>query len=148
MTHTDPLKVLFKVADPRLRPVQATPLSAGVDLKASTITKIAPGEKILISTGLWVEIPAGWEGQVRSRSGLALKNGVVVFNSPGTIDADYRGEIKVILANTSTELFLVEFAMRIAQLVICPVPQVFWQETETLEQTLRGNGGFGSTGLL
>ncbi|OJU72797.1 MAG: deoxyuridine 5'-triphosphate nucleotidohydrolase [Alphaproteobacteria bacterium 40-19] len=148
MTHTDPLKVLFKVADPRLRPVQATPLSAGVDLKAAAIAKIAPGEKVLISTGLWVQIPAGWEGQIRSRSGLALKNGVVVFNSPGTIDADYRGEIKVILANTSTELFLVEFAMRIAQLVICPVPQVFWQETETLEQTLRGNGGFGSTGLL
>ena len=118
MTHTDPLKVLFKVADPRLRPVQATPLSAGVDLKASTITKIAPGEKILISTGLWVEIPAGWEGQVRSRSGLALKNGVVVFNSPGTIDADYRGEICVILINLSNEPFAVNDGERICQMVI------------------------------
>jgi dUTP pyrophosphatase len=125
-------------------------LASGLDLVAALKDPvvIAPQERALISTGVAFSIPSGFEGQVRTRSGLALKNGLVVLNSPGTIDADYRGEIKVILANFSSEPFTVEFGMRIAQIVFCPVSLMPLLEAEELSETTRGALGFGSTGLV
>jgi dUTP pyrophosphatase len=107
---------------------------------------LIPGERKLIKTGLFLEIPEGYEAQVRPRSGLALKNGITVLNSPGTIDADYRGEIGVILINHSSEIFEINSGDRIAQLVFAKVEQAVWYETESLNETERGEGGFGSTG--
>jgi dUTP pyrophosphatase len=130
-------------------PKYATEQSAGVDLEAAIQSPITlkPGERQLIATGLAIALPQGFEAQVRPRSGLAAKNGVTVLNSPGTIDADYRGEIKVILVNLGQENFVIERGMRIAQMVIAPCLQVQWQETEQLDETARGAGGFGSTGV-
>ena len=122
--------------------------SAGLDIRAfieETITLI-PFERKLIKTGLFLEIPVGFEGQVRPRSGFALKNGVTVLNTPGTIDADYRGEIGVILINLSEENVEIHSGDRIAQLVFAKVEQAEWLEVETLSETERGTGGFGSTG--
>ena len=124
--------------------------AAGMDLLAAIpetpVFTISVGKRALIQTGLCIEIPAGFEAQVRPRSGLALKHGVTVLNAPGTIDADYRGEIKVILVNLSDEIFVVENGERIAQLVVAKHERVEWQLTESLEESDRGAGGFGSTG--
>ncbi len=129
-------------------PTYATAQSAGVDLPAAvgaTVT-LAPGERRLIPTGLRIALPDGFEAQVRPRSGLALRHGVTVLNSPGTIDADYRGEIGVILINHGDAPFAVERGMRIAQLVVAPVARVAWQSAAGLDESARGAGGFGSTG--
>ena len=127
-------------------PAYETPQSAGMDVKCTEHIVMNPGERVLAKTGLYVEIPAGFEIQVRPRSGLALKQGVTVLNTPGTIDADYRGEIGVILMNHSSTV--VEFAKgeRIAQLVMARVERIEWQLTESLSGTKRGQHGFGSTG--
>jgi dUTP pyrophosphatase len=129
-------------------PSYETSASAGLDIRAFIEEKLtlSPGERKLIKTGLFLEIPEGYEAQVRPRSGLALKNGITVLNSPGTIDADYRGEIGVILINHSSEIFEINSGDRIAQLVFAKVEQAVWYETESLNETERGEGGFGSTG--
>lgn len=129
-------------------PAYETIASAGLDLRAfisETIT-LKPMERRLIPTGLFIEIPVGYEAQVRPRSGLAIKNGITVLNSPGTIDADYRGEIGVILINLSNDSFTIESGDRIAQLIFASVEQAEWISTVTLSETHRGDGGFGSTG--
>ena len=130
-------------------PKYATEQSAGVDLEAAVDSPLTlkPGERGLIPTGLAIALPTGFEAQVRPRSGLAAKNGVTVLNSPGTIDADYRGEIKVILINHGQDNFVIERGMRIAQMVIAPCLQLQWQQVENLDETARGAGGFGSTGI-
>ena len=129
-------------------PESATALSAGLDLLAAVDTPVtlAPGERTIVPTGLTIALPAGYEAQVRPRSGLAVKNGLSVLNSPGTIDADYRGEVGVILINLGQEPFAVERGMRIAQMVVAPVTQIAWESTDVLPGTARGAGGFGSTG--
>jgi len=129
-------------------PEYATEQSAGVDLRANINEPItlAPLERKLIPTGLFMALPAGYEAQVRPRSGLAIKKGITVLNSPGTIDADYRGEVCVILVNLSAEPFVVEDGERIAQMVIARHEQAEWQQVEVLDDTERGAGGFGHTG--
>ncbi|MCK4939055.1 MAG: dUTP diphosphatase [Rhodospirillaceae bacterium] len=129
-------------------PEYATALSAGVDLLAAVTSDIAikPGERCLVPTGLAIELPPGFEAQVRPRSGLAIKNGITVLNSPGTIDADYRGEISVILINHSNEDFTISRGHRIAQMVVAPVTHVSWAKKEDLNESARGENGFGSTG--
>src|SRR5262249_31385587 len=121
---------------------------AGVDLLAAVESDVIlpPGGRALIPTGLAIALPEGYEAQVRPRSGLAARDGVTVLNSPGTIDADYRGEVKVILANLGDKPFAVTRGMRIAQMVVAPVSRLEWSVTETLPETARGAGGFGSTG--
>jgi dUTP pyrophosphatase len=130
-------------------PAYATLGSAGLDLLAaiSDDISLAPGSRVLMPTGLAIALPEGYEAQVRPRSGLALKNGVTVLNSPGTIDADYRGEIGVILINHGDAPFVVTRGMRIAQLIVAPVTQLSWVETTELPTTTRGTGGYGSTGM-
>lgn len=130
-------------------PAYATEHAAGMDLLAAVDAPVTlrPGERALIPTGLQIALPPGWEGQVRPRSGLALKHGITVLNSPGTIDADYRGEIRVILANLGGDPFTVERGMRIAQMVVASHARVAWAETDRLPETVRGVGGFGSTGI-
>ncbi|MDX1737002.1 MAG: dUTP diphosphatase [Alphaproteobacteria bacterium] len=130
-------------------PAYGTEDSAGADLLAAIEDRhvIHPGKRALIPAGIKIALPKGYEAQVRPRSGLALKHGITVLNSPGTIDADYRGEVGVILINHGEEDFLVERGMRIAQLVIAPVQQIAWQEVNDLDDTERGEGGFGSTGV-
>jgi dUTP pyrophosphatase len=129
-------------------PAYATPLSAGVDLKANLEQPVVlqPLGRALIPTGLFIALPAGYEAQVRPRSGLALKHGITVLNSPGTVDADYRGELKCILVNLSEEPFTIEPGERIAQMVVARHEQVEWEQVEELDDTQRGAGGFGSTG--
>ena len=129
-------------------PTYATEHSAGMDLCAAIEDEIVlgPGERALIPTGLAIALPPGFEAQIRPRSGLAAKNGVTVLNTPGTIDADYRGEIKVILINFGHDDFTVERGMRIAQMVVARHARVSWNIVESLEETERGAGGFGSTG--
>lgn len=129
-------------------PSYATDQSAGMDLSAALEEAfvLEPGDRALIPTGLSIALPAGYEAQVRPRSGLALKHGVTVLNSPGTIDADYRGEVKVLLANLGQEAFTIERGMRIAQMVVARHSVVKWSVTEELDETTRGSGGFGSTG--
>ena len=129
-------------------PSYSTALSAGVDLRANLNDPVIlqPGERALIPTGLSIELPDGYEAQVRSRSGLAYKHGISVLNSPGTIDADYRGDIGVILINLGQEEFKVNHGERIAQMVVAPYTQVQFTESETLSETQRGAGGFGSSG--
>ncbi|OIQ37468.1 MAG: deoxyuridine 5'-triphosphate nucleotidohydrolase [Crocinitomix sp. MedPE-SWsnd] len=130
-------------------PQYETPLSAGVDLRANIDEAITlkPLQRSLVKTGLFMAIPAGYEAQVRPRSGLAFKKGITVLNSPGTIDADYRGEVGVILVNLSDEDFVVEDGERIAQLVVAKCEQAEFIETSELSETERGEGGFGSTGV-
>ena len=130
-------------------PSYATPLSAGVDLKADIQEPITIGslERAMIPTGLYMQIPAGYEGQVRPRSGLAAKHGLTVLNTPGTIDADYRGEIKVILVNLSSSPFEVLPGERIAQMVFAKHELAEWEQVDVLDTTERGEGGFGSTGV-
>ena len=127
-------------------PGYATTASAGVDLRAVEKCVLRPGERALVPTGLRIALPVGYEAQVRPRSGLALKHGVTLPNSPGTIDADYRGEIMVIMQNLGDAPFVIEPGDRIAQMVVAPVSRVDWVEADTLEETERGSGGFGSTG--
>ena len=129
-------------------PAYATELSAGMDLRAdleSPVT-LGPLERALVPTGLYIALPAGYEAQVRPRSGLAAKHGVTVLNTPGTIDADYRGEIKVILVNLSNSPFEIVPGERIAQMVVARHERVEWDEVDVLDETARGAGGFGSTG--
>ena len=129
-------------------PEYATILSAGLDLKANLSESILlkPLQRYLIPTGLFIELPAGFEAQIRPRSGLAFKHGLTVLNSPGTIDADYRGEIKVLLVNLSETDFIVNNGERIAQMVIAKHEQIIWEPVIQLEKSDRGAGGFGSTG--
>ena len=142
------VKVINKSKHPL--PQYETIGSAGMDIRAhieEAIT-LAPLERVLVKTGLFVEIPLGYEMQVRPRSGLAFKKGITVLNSPGTIDADYRGEIGVLLVNLSSEPFVIEDGERIAQLVLASHEQAQWQEVDILEESNRGQGGFGSTWKL
>ncbi len=129
-------------------PQYATSLSAGLDLRANIESPITlqPLQRCLVPTGLYMALPAGYEAQVRPRSGLAIKKGITVLNSPGTIDADYRGEICIILVNLSNEPFVIEDGERIAQMVIARHEQAEWEEVETLDETERGTGGFGHSG--
>lgn len=130
-------------------PAYETSSSAGLDVRANLTEPIIlkPLERALVKTGLFMEIPAGYECQVRPRSGLAFKNGITVLNSPGTIDADYRGEVGVILINLSNETFVIQDGERIAQLVFAKVEQAEWNASIELSETERGAGGFGSTGV-
>ena len=143
------------VAITRLQHAQGLPLpsyesagAAGMDLRAAVDAPLSlqPGERALLPTGIAIALPEGFEAQVRPRSGLAVKHGITVLNSPGTIDSDYRGEIKVPLINHGDEAFLIQRGERIAQMVIAPVTQVSFEEEATLDETKRGAGGFGSTG--
>ena len=130
-------------------PSYATAQSAGMDIRANIDTPmvVAPMQRCLVPTGLYIALPQGFEAQIRPRSGLALKKGITVLNSPGTIDADYRGEICIILINLSSEDFVIEDGERIAQMVIARHEQASWQEVEVLNETVRGAGGFGHTGV-
>jgi len=129
-------------------PEPATPGSSGVDLCAAVSSDlvIGPGERVLVPSGFAIELPEGYEAQVRPRSGLALRHGLTLPNAPGTIDSDYRGEIKVILMNLGEADFTVRRGDRIAQLVVAPVTRINWSEAVDLDETLRGDGGFGHTG--
>ncbi|MBK0401596.1 dUTP diphosphatase [Adhaeribacter sp. BT258] len=140
------LKVINESRHPL--PAYQTSLSAGLDLRANldAAVSLKPLQRALIPTGLFIELPEGFEAQIRPRSGLAYKHGVTVLNSPGTIDADYRGEIKVLLVNLSEEEFLIEDGERIAQMVVAKHETVNWLETAQLSETERGAGGYGSTG--
>lgn len=140
------IKVINKSGHPL--PQYETGHSAGMDLRAHLTEKITlqPMERAMVSTGLFFALPEGYEAQVRPRSGLAAKQGITVLNAPGTIDADYRGEVKVILINLSDRAFEIENGTRIAQLVVATVTQADWQPVEELETSDRGAGGFGSTG--
>ena len=130
-------------------PSYETLLSAGMDLRANISESISlkPLERVIVKTGLFIALPAGLEAQVRPRSGLAAKRGITVLNSPGTVDADYRGEIGVILVNLSNKDFLIKDGERIAQLIIAKHEQITWKEVSILDKTERGEGGFGSTGV-
>ena len=143
------MKVRIVNKSPWDTPSYATPLSAGVDLRANLEESVVlePLGRALIPTGLYMSIPAGYEGQVRPRSGLAAKKGITVLNTPGTVDADYRGEVKVILVNLSGESFTVEPGERIAQMVFAAHATAEFEQVDSLDETQRGEGGFGSTGL-
>lgn len=140
------VRVINKSAN--ILPEYETILSAGMDLRASIEETIIlqPMQRVLVPTGLFIELPAGFEAQVRPRSGLALKHGITVLNSPGTIDADYRGEIKILLINLSDKAFEIKNAERIAQMIVAKHERVEWELAEDLTQTQRGEGGFGHTG--
>jgi dUTP pyrophosphatase len=127
-------------------PAYATPGSAGMDLRAAEAHTLQPMERYAVPTGLRVAIPEGWEGQIRPRSGLALRKGLSIPNAPGTIDADYRGELKVLLINLGPEPIVIDRGMRIAQMLITPAPQAVIQLVADLDETERGSSGFGSTG--
>lgn len=146
-TVSIPLKIWDHAKDLPL-PHYATALAAGMDLVAAIDADIIlkPLERCMVPTGLSIALPAGYEAQVRPRSGLAAKNGITVLNSPGTVDADYRGEIKAILVNLSNDEFKIERGMRIAQMVIAKHEQASWDVVAELDETARGAGGFGSTG--
>ena len=140
------VKVRIKADEGITLPDYATPGSSGMDLRASEAALIPAGERGCVGTGLYFELPQGYEAQVRPRSGLALKHGVTVLNSPGTIDSDYRGEVKVILINHGKEDFRIEPGDRIAQVVFAQVTQVEFEKAGELDETERSSGGFGSTG--
>lgn len=140
------IKVINRSSNPL--PAYETEGSAGMDVRANLDEPVvlSPLQRALVSTGLFIELPAGYEAQVRPRSGLAIKHGITCLNSPGTIDCDYRGEIKIILINLSGEIQTLHHGDRIAQMIISPVDRAVWQEVTTLEETKRGEGGFGHTG--
>ena len=142
------MKVKIVNHSPYPSPAYATPQSAGMDLRAflDAPVTLLPLQRTLIPTGLYIALPDGYEAQVRPRSGLAAKHGITVLNTPGTIDADYRGEIKVILVNLSNTPFEIVPGERIAQMVVARHERVEWEETDSLDETERGAGGFGSTG--
>ena len=148
MAMGDPIRVRVVRKTDEALPAYETAQSAGMDLRANLEEPIAlaPGERALVATGLFLQIPDGYEAQVRPRSGLALKRGLTVLNSPGTIDADYRGEVGVILVNLSAEQQLIEKGERVAQLLFAPVTRAEFVEVAELAETERGSGGFGSTG--
>jgi dUTP pyrophosphatase len=135
------------VADGASLPRYQTEGSAGMDLVSTEPVELAPGERKLVGTGIQVAIPAGFEGQVRPRSGLAVRHGISMVNTPGTIDSDYRGEIKVLLINLGDSVVKLGQGERVAQLVICPVMRADWLVVKSLDDTERGGGGFGSTGV-
>jgi len=143
-----PIKVINKSS--HALPEYATPLSAGLDLRANLESEVVlePKQKVLIPTGLFIELPDGYEAQIRPRSGLAFKHGITVLNSPGTVDADYRGEIKVLLINHGNESFTITNGERIAQMVVAAYQQISWVPSEVLSETERGAGGYGSTGKI
>ena len=147
MTQPIHVRRLPHAADLAL-PAYATPGAAGMDLLAAVMepVTIQPGKRALIPTGLAMALPAGHELQIRPRSGLALKNGILLANSPGTIDEDYRGEVQIIVLNAGDAPFTVERGMRIAQAVLAPVTRAVWREVDELPETTRAGGGFGSTG--
>lgn len=140
------IRVVNRSANPL--PAYATTGSAGMDLRADLVQELslAPFERVLVPTGLFIELPEGYEVQIRPRSGLAIHQGLGLLNSPGTIDPDYRGEIKVVMINLSTERQTIQPGDRIAQMVVSSFSQAIWEETETLAGSLRGEGGFGHTG--
>ncbi|MBR4353391.1 MAG: dUTP diphosphatase [Bacteroidales bacterium] len=142
------MKVKIVNHSPYPLPAYATELSAGMDLRAALQEPLVLGslERVMVPTGLHIELPAGFEAQIRPRSGLAAKHGISIVNAPGTIDADYRGEIKVVLVNLSNEPFTVNPGERIAQMVVARHETVQWEPVEALEESGRGSGGFGSTG--
>ena len=133
-----------------LLPHYQTEHSAGMDLHAHLVDEVTLGslERALIPTGIYIELPPGYEAQIRPRSGMAYKHGITVLNSPGTIDADYRGEVKILLVNLSREPYTVKHGDRVAQMVVTAHEHVTWQEVESLSETLRGTGGYGSTGKI
>lgn len=141
------IQIVNKSAFPS--PAYATELSAGMDVRANIAEPIVlkPLERVLVPTGLYVALPAGYECQVRPRSGLAVKHGITVLNTPGTVDADYRGELKTLMVNLSSEPFTIEPGERIAQMIVSKHEKVEWEEVEELDSTGRGEGGFGSTGV-
>lgn len=141
------IRILNNSTNPN--PAYATALSAGMDLRAFTDEEIElkPGERKLIPTGISIELPPGYEAQIRPRSGLAIHSGITMLNSPGTIDADYRGEIKLIAVNFSQNTFVIRNGDKLAQMVIAKFESIEWENAETLSLTERQNGGFGSTGL-
>jgi len=143
-------KIKVKIVNQSVNPLPeyATAGSAGVDLRANISEKwlLRPGQRLLVPTGIFIELPDGYEAQVRPRSGLAIRNGITCLNSPGTIDSDYRGEIKVILINLSQEEQLIEPGDRIAQMVFAEVERIKWKEVKTIDATERNDGGFGHTG--
>jgi dUTP pyrophosphatase len=143
-----PVKRVRSAADPLPLPAYQSPLAAGLDLHADIVEPVmlAAGERRLIPTGLAIEIPPGFEGQIRPRSGLALRDGITLLNSPGTIDADYRGELCVLLINLGSAHVTIRRGDRIAQLIVAPVSRVTLEEVDTLSGTTRGTGGFGHTG--
>ena len=144
------MKVECKIVNHSKHPLPqyATAYSAGMDLRANLETPIVlnPLERVMVPTGIFIELPIGYEAQVRPRSGLAIKSGIIVVNSPGTIDADYRGEVKVILGNMSNESFEIKDGERIAQMIIAKHETVIWNEVNELTDTERGEGGFGHSG--
>lgn len=144
-------KVSVKIVNQGRHPLPhyGTPGAAGMDLRANLpdgALEVAPGARVLVPTGIYIELPMGYECQVRPRSGLALKHGITVLNSPGTIDCDYRGEVRVILVNLGSDSFVINDGERIAQMVVARYSSVEWNEVETLEESERGAGGFGHTG--
>lgn len=140
------IKIINNSSNPL--PAYETEGSAGMDLRANLENEItlAPLQRALVPTGLFIELPLGYEAQVRPRSGLAIKHGITCLNSPGTIDSDYRGEIKIILVNISNESFTIQHGERIAQMIIHPVVKATWQSVKVLMESKRGDGGFGHTG--
>lgn len=140
------LWVNYEIEDAELLPKYQTQGSSGCDLRSSIDASIPPGKRAMVPTGLKLEIPVGFEAQVRPRSGLAAKHGITVLNTPGTVDSDYRGEVKVILLNTSDEEFIIKKGDRIAQLVFSQVYRAIFKKEEELSSTERAAGGFGSTG--
>jgi len=143
------MKIRIINKSPHSLPKYETENSAGMDIKAFIKNSISlkPLERTIVTTGLYLSLPKGYEAQVRPRSGLAIKKGITVLNSPGTIDSDYRGEIGVILINLSNEVFTIKNGDRVAQLIIAKHTSVIWEEAEELEDSSRGSGGFGSTGI-
>lgn len=142
------VKIINKSSNPL--PEYATVGSSGMDIRASIEAAIVlqPLERAMVSTGLFIELPLGFEAQIRPRSGLSIKQGITCLNSPGTVDADYRGEIRVILINLSNQPVTITSGERIAQMVIQQVEQINWQQVESIDETHRGEGGFGSTGTI
>lgn len=141
------VRVQVTVSEEGFLPDHATPGSAGMDLRASEDALLQPGEVRAVGTGIRIAVPEGYEAQVRPRSGLALKHGISIPNAPGTIDSDYRGEVRVILINLGNEAFAIRRGDRIAQLVVAPVVRAEWECVHELPETVRGEGGFGSTGV-
>ena len=142
------MKIRIVNTSPYALPEYATEASAGMDVRANidTAVNLAPLGRVLIPTGLYIELPVGFEAQIRPRSGLAARSGITILNSPGTIDADYRGEIKIILVNLSSDPFEIKPGERIAQMIISRHEKAEWEETQSLDESARGSGGFGHTG--
>ncbi len=145
---SEPVVVAVKVVgDASVLPQYMTAGASGMDVRAAESAVLEAGGRAAVGTGLAVAVPRGWEIQIRPRSGLALRHGVTVVNAPGTIDSDYRGEIRILLVNLGRVAYSVERGDRIAQMVLCPVGRLQWAESDTLDSTARGGGGFGSTGV-